>query len=51
VFSRRGSCSRSSSSTIADAAADFTCDLQTLRARYAHRAPVSVFFQIDENPL
>ncbi len=40
------------SSAVADAAAaDFTRQIGTLRARYADRTAVSVFFQIDENPL
>jgi iron complex transport system substrate-binding protein len=40
------------SSTAADAAAaDFTRQIEALQARYAAREPVSVFFQIDENPL
>lgn len=40
------------SRAVADAAAaDFAGKVQDLRARYAGRPPVSVFFQIDENPL
>lgn len=40
------------SNAVADAAAaDFTRQMEALQARYAAREPVSVFFQIDENPL
>ncbi len=40
-----------SSAVAAAAAADFTRQIGALRARYAGRTAVSVFFQIDENPL